>query len=59
MNKSEGNKVAFQVTATMKHTGDFMGIPATGKTVTMTKKPRSQGLFGQMKNIVSSLFRKK
>ena len=32
---------------------------ATGKTVTMTKKPRSQGLFGQMKNIVSSLFRKK
>jgi hypothetical protein len=32
---------------------------ATGKTVTMTKKPRSQGLFGQMKNIVSSLFRKR
>jgi len=32
---------------------------ATGKTVTMTKKPKSQGLLGQMKNIVSSLFRKK
>ena len=32
---------------------------ATGKTVTMTKKPKSQGLFGQMKNIVSRLFRKK
>jgi hypothetical protein len=32
---------------------------STGKTVTMTKKPKSQGLFGQMKNIVSSLFRKK
>ena len=30
---------------------------ATGKTV--TKKPKSQGLFGQIKNIVSSLFRKK
>ena len=32
---------------------------AIGKTVTMTKKPKSQGLFGQMKNIVSSIFRKK
>jgi hypothetical protein len=32
---------------------------STGKTVTMTKKQKSQGLFGQMKNIVSSLFRKK
>lgn len=32
---------------------------ATGKTVAMTKKPKSQGLFGQMKNIVSRFFRKK
>jgi hypothetical protein len=32
---------------------------ATGKTVIMPKKPKSQGLFGQMKNIVSRFFRKK
>jgi steroid delta-isomerase-like uncharacterized protein len=33
---SEGDKVASRVTGFGKHTGDFLGIPATGKQVTMS-----------------------
>ena len=33
---SEGDKVASRVTGYGKHTGDFLGIPATGKQVSMT-----------------------
>jgi steroid delta-isomerase-like uncharacterized protein len=33
---SEDDKVASRVTGFGKHTGDFLGIPATGKDVTMT-----------------------
>jgi predicted ester cyclase len=32
----EGNKVATRWSATGVHQGDFLGIPATGRTVTMT-----------------------
>jgi predicted ester cyclase len=33
---AEGDKVASRVTGFGKHTGDFIGIPATGKQVTMS-----------------------
>jgi len=33
---AEGDKVVSRVKAWGKHTGDFLGIPATGKEVTMT-----------------------
>jgi steroid delta-isomerase-like uncharacterized protein len=33
---SEGDKVASRVTGFGKHAGDFLGIPATGKNVTMS-----------------------
>src|SRR5207248_5341565 len=33
---TEGDKVVTRVTASGVHTGDFLGIPPTGKRVTMT-----------------------
>ena len=33
---AEGNKVAARFTARGIHTGNFMGLPATGKPITMT-----------------------
>lgn len=33
---AEGNKVAVRFTAHGVHKGDFMGLPATGKPITMT-----------------------
>jgi steroid delta-isomerase-like uncharacterized protein len=33
---AEGNKVVFRVTGRGTHKGDFMGIPPTGKQVTMS-----------------------
>ena len=33
---AEGDKVVSRIKAQGKHTGDFLGIPATGKEVTMT-----------------------
>jgi len=33
---AEGDRVVTRMTASGRHTGDFLGIPATGKEVTMT-----------------------
>ena len=33
---TEGDKVATRLTASGVHTGDFLGVPPTGKRVTMT-----------------------
>jgi len=34
---AEGDKLAQRSTTTATHTGEFMGIPATGKTITWTE----------------------
>jgi predicted ester cyclase len=34
---SEGDKIAYQLSFTATHSGDFMGIPASGKRVTMSE----------------------
>lgn len=34
---AEGDKVAYHLTVTATHTGEFMGVPATGKRVTFTE----------------------
>lgn len=34
---AEGDKVAYRLTGTCTHTGEFMGVPATGKQITFTE----------------------
>ena len=34
---ADGNRVVFRVTQTGRHTGDYFGIPPTGRPVTMTE----------------------
>lgn len=45
---AEGDKVAYRLTATGTHTGEFMGIPATGKRVTITETHIDQIANGKL-----------
>lgn len=45
---AEGDKVAYRLTVTGTHTGEFMGIPATGKRVTITETHIDQIANGKL-----------
>lgn len=43
-----GDRVVVRWTGTLKHTGDFMGVPASGKTVTLTGISLYQAANGKL-----------
>jgi len=45
---AEGDKVAYRLTVTGTHTGEFMGIPATGKRITITETHIDQIANGKL-----------
>lgn len=45
---AEGDKVAYHLTGTATHTGEFMGVPATGKRVTFTETHIDQIVGGKI-----------
>jgi steroid delta-isomerase-like uncharacterized protein len=45
---AEGDKVAYRLTVTGTHTGDFMGIPATGKRINLTETHIDQIANGKL-----------
>ena len=45
---ADGDKVAYRLTVTGTHTGDFMGIPATGKRITITETHIDQVTDGKI-----------
>ncbi len=45
---AEGDKVAYRLTVTATHTGEFMGIPGTGKRVTFTETHVDQIADGKL-----------
>lgn len=45
---AEGDKVAYRLTVMGTHTGEFMGIPATGKRVTFTETHIDQVANGKI-----------
>jgi predicted ester cyclase len=56
---AEGDKVAVLVTWKMKHTGEFMGIPPTGKKVEMTNANVfriAEGRIVEAWNVMDMLF---
>lgn len=45
---AEGDKVAYRLTVTGTHTGEFMGIPATGKRINITETHVDQIADGKL-----------
>lgn len=45
---AEGDKVAYRITVTGTNTGEFMGIPATGKRATITETHIDQIIDGKI-----------
>jgi predicted ester cyclase len=45
---ADGDKVAYRLTVTSTHTGEFMGIAATGKRVTFTETHIDQVTNGKL-----------
>jgi predicted ester cyclase len=45
---AEGDKVAYRLTVTGTHTREFMGIPATGKRITLTETHIDQVANGKI-----------
>ena len=45
---ADGDKVAYRLTVTGTHSGEFMGIPATGKRITLTETHIDQVANGKI-----------